>query len=647
MTLLRVRAAIVDVKQLTLYLEDGTKHTIPQGDPALQDIVDAVIPLVTKGAIAEINTADYVKNAYADYAEKSGGVVKMYRIAKKFVSDIFKSKAEKEADAAKQSASLKLGSGGISIEAMATANAAVEPTGNTGGITEEKAKAAVSDIMSKAEPIKKGDTVETKEEETVIAVVDGKVIPGMEKLKGQFEHFAKSNSKGLENFLKRIATVIDDRGHSVEDLLRFMEKGDLPLADDGSIIAYKILRNDRSRGKGYYLDCHSGKVSQRVGSYVVVDLSLVDTNRRNECSNGLHIARRGYLGNFYGDICVLTKLAPEDVVTVPHGDPNKVRVMGYHILGELSNDDFRKLKANQHMTDGTEAAKLLTAAMRGDHIGKVEEVRITEQRGGGLKIKALMEGFERSETKAKSSNETKAKTAATAAEDAVALDSKKAVNKADVKAISSTVAAKKATASSSSSKKDKVIALIADLKSAKDEKSATPIFNEINRLKKEAKTGWEKLGTTQIEIDSLNPTKTFAAAKSTPAKASKKPASAKEPEVGKPVVEPSSSGKKETKKKVKTSTKSSSTSRTGTGPSKAKPDASSRATKASSKSIPKTTSAAKVSNDKPKKLTTKEEARQLFDKKSWAELKKLKASAKVSWFKLGFSAKEEAEILKH
>lgn len=641
MTKLRVKAALVDVRRLTLYLEDGSKYVIPQGNLAIQAIVDAVIPYSTKGLITELDLADFISNPYADYEEKSGGVVKLFRVAKKFVTNIFRTKEEKEAEATKHSVFLRA----TASSPIAVAAGLPDVSGVSGG----KAVNAISEIMAQATPIQKGESDALAEGDTVIAVVDGKVIPGVEALKNQFEHFAKTNSKGLENFLKRIATVIDDRGHSVEDLLRFMEKGDLPLADDGSIIAYKILNNDSRRGKGYFLDCHSGKVSQRVGSYVVVDLSLVDTNRRNECSNGLHIARRGYLGSFGGNVCTLCKIAPEDVVTVPHNDANKIRVMGYHILGLLSRDDFQKLKANKHMTDGTEAAKLLTSAMRGEHIERIEEVRITQQHGGGLQIKALKEGYERSSDREDTSKTNAVETRASApSQDAKALDSTKAISNADVKAISKTVAEKKAVTSGSSSKKDKVIALIADVKSAKNEKAATTFYNEILNLKKTSKTSWEKLGTTQIEINSLNPTRTVEM-KPTPAKAAAKPvkaAASKEPVAGKPIAIDS---KVSSKPKVKSSDRTKaakSATPTTTLSSKVQKSASYTLAKAKAAAEPKKASASTDSTVKPKKLTTKEEARQFFDKKDWSRLKALKASAKVSWFKLGFSAKEEAEILK-
>jgi hypothetical protein len=174
-----------------------------------------------------------------------------------------------------------------------------------------------------------------------------------------------------------------------------MEKGDLPLAEDGCIIAYKVLRYKKDKETGkilHYVDCHTGKIPQKVGSFLVVDEKLVDTNRRNECSNGLHIARRGYVGGFSGDVCVLAKIAPEDVVTVPHNDPNKVRVMGYHILAELPKDAFAQLKRNVAATSIPEVQKLLTDAIKGNHVAKLEEVRVTKQLGEGIIITQLVNG---------------------------------------------------------------------------------------------------------------------------------------------------------------------------------------------------------------------------------------------------------------
>jgi hypothetical protein len=120
-----------------------------------------------------------------------------------------------------------------------------------------------------------------------------------------------------------------------------------------------------------------------------MDESLVDQDRRNECSNGLHVARRGYINGFGGDVCVLAKVNPEDVIAVPEHDANKMRVCGYHILFELSKEDHAKLRNNMPITDTVEGQKLLGMAIAGDHVGILEEVRIGGHNGTNIKVTTM------------------------------------------------------------------------------------------------------------------------------------------------------------------------------------------------------------------------------------------------------------------
>lgn len=369
MTTESIVALVVDTRLITLYRSDGSTIEIPQGDPRVRGIIDQVMPIVEKGGVAEIDLGHV--NAYQQFEEKTGGFVRLFRIAKKAVAHF-------------------LGSS----ETIAPTQAGTIPAAPLPGPDTPSANlSTVNEIIAHAEPVtsprfKESDTTD---EHTMVAVVGDKVIPGVESVREQFNYSSKLGSTvGMEKFLQRLGAVIDKRPHSVQDVLRFMERGDLPVADDGSIVAYKILR--RGSKDGIYVDCHTGRVQQRPGSYVCVDESLVDRNRRNECSNGLHVARRGYIGCFPGDVCMLIKIAPEDVVVVPHNDPNKVRVCGYHILFKLDDDSFRKLKTNMPMTSNPEAAELLTRAITGKHPAPNQEVRITQQRGKGVVITEIVDG---------------------------------------------------------------------------------------------------------------------------------------------------------------------------------------------------------------------------------------------------------------
>lgn len=386
---IRIVAAVVDTSHLTLYKESGEIITIPQGDTRVRKIIDIATPLLLQQGYADVDIA-VADNAYLEFETQTNGVVKLFRIAKDKLASLFTLGIASEVDTNVPVEAVSLGS----IPSIPTAVSATQ--------------AAVEEIMQHAVSVaspdfheggvsKQGNVVEegghtlgrhkdAPATETIIAVVDGKVIPGMEKIKSQFTRAAKLGSTtGIENFLKRVSSVIDQRKHSVDDLLKFLERGDLPIADDGSILIYKVLAKSKN-SEGKFVDIHTKKVEQWVGAFVCMDIVLVDHNRSTECSYGLHVARRGYVSNFSGDVCVLAKLAPEDVIAVPLYDSNKMRVCGYHIIAELTSEQYSLLKQNRAITEIESGKSLLAKAMAGDHIHRTHEVRITEHAGGGVVV---------------------------------------------------------------------------------------------------------------------------------------------------------------------------------------------------------------------------------------------------------------------
>ncbi len=389
---LRIVSAVADKDKVVFYKDDGDTLIIRQGDPRLKGLLDQVIPITTAGNVAVISLETF--NVYEDFEKKTSGFVRFFKTAKSKMLHVFGME-----DTSVKEVSLPV----YSQPASAPAPAATSNTGYTNAApvaSQTQTESRKSDVGSTPKPQVKPEDMSTdtrnlKADETIVAVIDGIHIPGIEDIEHLIAHALKNNSEiGVKNFLIRLSKMIDKRGHSVGDLLRFMQKGDLPIADDGSIIAYKALKLSSKASHNYqfekrdnlFVDIHSGNVPQQVGSYVHVREELVDKNRRNECSNGLHIARRGYLGGFRGDVCVLTKIAPEDVVTVPHGDPNKVRVMGYHILGLISNEAYQLLLQNKGASSIPELKSLLADAISGKHVPVLEKVEI----GGGYGTKVTV-----------------------------------------------------------------------------------------------------------------------------------------------------------------------------------------------------------------------------------------------------------------
>lgn len=427
--LVRIVAAVLDVNNLTLYKEDGSTVIIPQGDPRVRSIIDLATPMLINYGYADVNIGMAEENHFAKFEEKSSGVVKFFKVAKAKLKGLFGSKPEEPAADEPLTpktignvpgpATVHLANASIydvseedEVEAAAEQASQKYPGYST---TVQETKSHVDEIMKHVVPVsapdynentvhKQGDITDEKgnttsvptesmHQDTIIAVVDDKIIPGVELIKSQFTNANKvGNTIGMENFMRRIASVIDKRDHSVKDLLKFMERGDLPVADDGSILIYKVLKRAGGSNSGKFVDCHSKKVEQWTGAYVCMDPSLVDHNRRNECSNGLHVARRGYIGSFGGDVCVLAKLAPEDVIAVPAYDANKMRVCGYHIIMELTPNQYSLVKQNKPISVDPAGKVLLANAISGKHARISHEVRITKEMGGGVQVKHLEKG---------------------------------------------------------------------------------------------------------------------------------------------------------------------------------------------------------------------------------------------------------------
>ncbi len=465
----RILAAVVDTRQLTLYKENGEEIIIMQGDPRLRKILEDVTPQLVRQNWADVEISQVKNSTFADF-EKASGTIKFFRVAKSALKKLFGEDEPEEVPDISPVLEMSIGhiphkNGGqlhetqegalayaermmkegpgepgfVNMEAVpaslvSVAAEAIEQFGedelerfrdeqvtkaNQPSEAETKMTDVVNEILANAVSVtspeyhertvaEQGEMVDgngktdnqrtdgehekmvDSKPDTIVAVVGNRIIPGMERIKTQFDRAAKLGSTtGVEKFLERLAAVIDKRNHSVDDLLKFMERGDLPIADDGSILIYKVLNRKVDRTSSKYVDVHSKKVEQFIGAYVCMDPSMVDHNRRTECSNGLHVARRGYIREFGGDVCVLCKLAPEDVIAVPEYDANKMRVCGYHILIELSDAQFALLKKNRPITDDEEGKRLLGNAMAGKHIRRTHEVRITEAKGGGVVVKAL------------------------------------------------------------------------------------------------------------------------------------------------------------------------------------------------------------------------------------------------------------------
>ena len=586
-----VIAAVLDQYKLTLYAEDGSTHEIKQRDARLEKILLAVMPFIQDGQSCEINLGQEVSSAeeFRLFEKQLDGAIQFLKVAKSKIKLLFGFQEEQAAlEAGKTITYGKVPTNNPGVkevrvgrkdgkepdadEAKAKkAEAVKEILANDVPSTDPNFKAPVADIHDANGQLVQEGT------ETMVAVVGGNVVAGVEKLAHLVDDATKNkhNAVGLKRFIERLAAVADKRAHSVEDLLKFIERGDLPIADDGCIVAYKILAN-KADSKGTFVDCHTRKVPQKVGSHVHMDISLVDPNRRNECSNGLHVARRGYLGGFGGDVCTLIKVAPEDVIAVPLYDANKMRVCGYHIIDLLPNEDFSKLRRDKPITDTKEGSLRLGKALKGDHVGILEHVKIGAQHGGDVTITPVKD-VKKAKAAAKNvqtATKRQAK-AVTAQKPAHTLDADKVA--AD-KVARDVVAQKAAGGSARAQAAQNYFSAMVE---ESDQLKKYEIASALMEFKKKAKVSWDKLGLTEVQVAQVV------------SAAATKPVDFEEPE---PV--------KEAPKKVKA--------------------------KVASVKTPQA-----ASNDKQKAIFVTYEKVLKGDKKAAAELLTRKKTSKKSWIALG------------
>lgn len=375
MSKVRIAGAIATSNGITLYMEDGKTENLELDSWRTAAIMEQVTPALAKQGYAEIDMDTFRVEVVVQ--ERTSGVVSFFRRAKNAVKSVLGIKP------------------GSTNAVNTNAPQVVTPTVAPAAQVKEKSPPK-ADKNPKTTPAEERLPLSADPETTeLVAVVNGKEISGVEALERQMSAVALDEKKavGFQRFMERLSTVVNKRGHSVQELLNFMERGDLPIANDGSIVAYKVLTTNGARDDVFF-DCHTKNVRQRVGSLVFMDEALVDPSKRTECSTGLHIARRGYLGGFSGNVITLVKVAPEDVIAVPNNEPDKMRARAYHIVAELPKDVHATLRANKPMTLDSEAAKILANVIAGNHVGVLEHVKIGAAKGGNVTITQVGESAE-------------------------------------------------------------------------------------------------------------------------------------------------------------------------------------------------------------------------------------------------------------
>jgi hypothetical protein len=149
------------------------------------------------------------------------------------------------------------------------------------------------------------------------------------------EHFEKFWERLREN----------PSAQSVAELTDFLSYKELPITEEGYLIAYKGVRSDYYSSTGNTetrviqgtVD-ETGHIYNGIGEVIEVARNHVDDNRENECSFGLHCGSLDYARGFAPKL-ILVKVDPKDVVSVPKDCSfQKCRVSKYEVVSDYVDE---------------------------------------------------------------------------------------------------------------------------------------------------------------------------------------------------------------------------------------------------------------------------------------------------------------------
>ena len=169
---------------------------------------------------------------------------------------------------------------------------------------------------------------------------NGKLYYCGEALHGSLiEKIISSIKEGDDNVNKYVFFLEDalrNDKNSYNEMWDFIKHNDIKIHDNGAIIGYKKVTVGAD-GKLY--DSYTHTVPNDPGTLVQMPRHLVNDNKSETCSYGLHVGSIDYVRNFSGNQIVKVLVAPANVVSVPTDyDGQKMRCSEYFVLETLDYD---------------------------------------------------------------------------------------------------------------------------------------------------------------------------------------------------------------------------------------------------------------------------------------------------------------------
>jgi hypothetical protein len=158
--------------------------------------------------------------------------------------------------------------------------------------------------------------------------------------------------KFLENLMQ------NPSNRAVNELYGFLEAGAIPITENGTFLAYKKIRND-------WKDIYSNTMDNSIGKVVSMVRNMVNEDKDQTCSSGLHVCSYSYLPHF-GDSnnsrVVVVEVCPSAVVAVPADYKNaKMRVCEYTVVGEVTDYTTNEVLAKSAVVSTTSTSNGFTS----------------------------------------------------------------------------------------------------------------------------------------------------------------------------------------------------------------------------------------------------------------------------------------------
>jgi len=120
---------------------------------------------------------------------------------------------------------------------------------------------------------------------------------------------------------------------AIEELYNFIVHNGITIDEEGNIIGWKKVTKVKD---GYKPSRNKNLFTYKLNVEVRIPYDEVDNDKNNTCSFGLHVGSQEYATNFQGNCCILVKVNPKDVVSVPTDyNGQKLRCCAFTPIAEL------------------------------------------------------------------------------------------------------------------------------------------------------------------------------------------------------------------------------------------------------------------------------------------------------------------------